>query len=463
MFSSVCGFTLRTLHLLSEDSPYDLVVDINNICNISNGWKVLISMRYQNQEKINYFDVKSPKNLVAILGQFNHGKTYILGNITSEKLEQGYMVSTKGISMKRSTVASSQNFISIDTQGSDSCVEYELLYERRATDAFLRELALHLSTIAIVVVNRLRRSDQVYINGLVKGFCDGKGLTRQLFVVHNFVQTEDPCEVDELIKEEICGVFQATKESSSIEGKEVVYWRSTMTTDTYNQQNVTILHFVIAKGGSAAGDVWNQQTFLFMRTLIDLSVKTRRPSNLIDEIVDFTNEKLSSYVRIPKDFPQVIFNVEEGLITLNQITGGRDFTEPINRLELLDLTFDDSGTIISPGNAALPVYNLVEAEDWYDLHLNMAGTRERNEENPRAEVRVTPHGIEITTTRHIPPKYDIKGRFLRQDMMYGKVILSESFPSRVDTIKPREVTKVGDMWYIRYFKEKLKPEVEVWD
>jgi HSP20 family molecular chaperone IbpA len=444
------AYAIKRYRTLPENSPYDVVLDIDNIVHLRQGWKVYVSTR--NEQQIS-FDVKNPKNIVSVLGLFNHGKTFVLAHLTSENLKHGYRVSTKGISLKMSTVPTSQNFISIDTRGSDSCVGFTNLNEHRATDAFLRELALHLSTVVIIVVNRLRQSDQVYINSITRALNNGQVVTRQLYVVHNFLLTENPCEIDELIEKEICGVFQAQEEHINLGGKDSIFWQSSRDTDTYNQKKVTILHFVLARENSAAGKIWNQKTFNLMRTLIDMSVKTRRESNLLDEIIDFTNERLPSYVKFPQVSSKVFFDADEGLVTLD----GNQSTFP---LELLDLTFDDSGRIVSCGNSASPIYNFIEAEDSYDLHLNMAAIRESDEEKPKVDVRLTPYGFEITTTRTLHPKFKVENRYLRKDMMYGKVVLKENFPSRIDLSKPREILKVGDMWYIRFFKEKVSPTVD---
>jgi translation initiation factor 2 gamma subunit (eIF-2gamma) len=100
-----------------ESEKYDIIIDINSIRFLQDkGWKII----YTNTEKEN--DLKdllnsSKKSIVSILGHSNRGKTYILQRISGVKLEAGYQIQTKGLSIK---IPEKKNILLLDTAGTNA-------------------------------------------------------------------------------------------------------------------------------------------------------------------------------------------------------------------------------------------------------------------------------------------------------------------------------------------------------
>jgi hypothetical protein len=455
-----------------SDPNNDMVIEIDNICNLPNGWNVKME-----KPGIDLPSTRTdmPRNLVSMLGQFNCGKTFVLSQLRGEKMT--YIPSTKYLRVKLPLNDAFQKFFSIDMKGSDSYVTSDNCIEEQATEAFLSELVLKLTTIPIIVVNTLRHSDLLYLESILHGLHEQHGDTCQLFLVHNFFQTRDNSEMAILIEKEICKFFNATQVTMEIKKDwKTKYWKSSKVIGTYTQKELQINHFVLAHNGSLAGMTWNQDTFMTIRHLIEESDHTRRSFNLIEDVVSFTNEKLECYVKVPVSLPKVIFDAKKNVITLEQPKESISFplsvTDQSNlnlsstmnitpyqtiKLELLRFNYNYFRPTISTKTTS-PLYNLIETEHFYDLHLNLAGTRVCNEKRPEPHFEITPYEVKITSLRKNPHKFDIQCRKLRQDMAFGEVVLNEHFSVQIE--EEYDVDTVGDMYYFRFYKQGHRSKIQ---
>ena len=97
-----------------EEKYYDIIIDIDSMTKLfKEGWDII----YTNEGDENY-ELKKVKNLtvVAVIGNKNKGKSYILQKISGNKLPLGYSVTTKGISILYPKNLN-QNIILLDSAG----------------------------------------------------------------------------------------------------------------------------------------------------------------------------------------------------------------------------------------------------------------------------------------------------------------------------------------------------------
>ncbi len=97
-----------------EEKYYDIIIDIDSMTKLfKDGWELL----YTEKGEKNY-EIKKVKNLtvVAVIGNKNKGKSYILQKISGNKLPLGYSVTTKGISILYPKNLN-QNIILLDSAG----------------------------------------------------------------------------------------------------------------------------------------------------------------------------------------------------------------------------------------------------------------------------------------------------------------------------------------------------------
>ena len=86
--------------------------------------------------------------VVAVLGLYDKGKTFVLNSLTQSKLPSGKKVATKGLSFKHVQVEGGTQFVLLDSEGSYSpvkvCNELSVV-EKEATELFLQELIFEMS------------------------------------------------------------------------------------------------------------------------------------------------------------------------------------------------------------------------------------------------------------------------------------------------------------------------------
>jgi predicted GTPase len=92
---------------------YDIIVNINSMQNIKNGWEVKIN---ENGKKIIDSKEKNKKLVIGVMGNRNKGKSFLLQAISGEKMQTGTTINTIGLSIK----FSEDKFVLLDSEGSES-------------------------------------------------------------------------------------------------------------------------------------------------------------------------------------------------------------------------------------------------------------------------------------------------------------------------------------------------------
>jgi len=98
------------------------------------------------------------------------------------------LIHTEGISITEGRDRA-KNIIFIDTAGTDTAIPKNQLNDKKPTEALLREVALHLCSYIIIVINRLRATDQSYINQVVT-YSKNDNCTKNIIIIHNLIDVE---------------------------------------------------------------------------------------------------------------------------------------------------------------------------------------------------------------------------------------------------------------------------------
>ena len=99
---------------------YDIIVDINSIKGILNGWDILMNDRGKELlDKSNENDIK-----IGVIGNGNKGKSFILSKISDIDLPIGDSIKTKGLSIKFPVldIYKNRNIILLDSAGQETPV-----------------------------------------------------------------------------------------------------------------------------------------------------------------------------------------------------------------------------------------------------------------------------------------------------------------------------------------------------
>ncbi|EGC39585.1 hypothetical protein DICPUDRAFT_147652 [Dictyostelium purpureum] len=319
---------------------YDIVIKINSILDIINGWEVsypLLEHFKKSKEfpsflaKIQTFlsnkpssvdeisikklQIKSENNrraVVSVLGLYNKGKSYVLSRILGLKLVSSFFEHTEGLSILLSRADITEVLIGLDTKGSQKPVKYydeAKMKDFKATERFIQTLSLNLSDIVLIVVDRLTYDDQLYIKQIKQTFRNKENI----IIVHNLIHVKLIKDLEKVIKEEIVDCFDCQVKQLK---DSAPYW----------YENDRTRHVVMAcddkdsesKIYSEAGAKMNQPTIELLQSwLLSAASTSLERFNLVDNITKFSNQIISNYLN---QKIEVVLNPEETLIKANPDT-----------------------------------------------------------------------------------------------------------------------------------------------
>ena len=208
---------------------YDVIVSIQSIKDIINGWNIRFSQRFLKDQK-NFINQKILK--IGVIGNSNKGKSFILSKLSQIKLPSGTSIKTEGLSIKypdleiyknrrialldsaglespvirendnseigNENIEENQN---IDNNGKDiisnenkkgnqekniSELFKEKSRDKILTELFLQNYIIHNSDILIIVVGILTYSEQKLLNRIKIELKRAK-LNKTLYIIHNLM------------------------------------------------------------------------------------------------------------------------------------------------------------------------------------------------------------------------------------------------------------------------------------
>ena len=180
---------------------YDIIININSMQNIKNGWEIKMS---ENGKKLIESNERNKKLVIGVMGNRNKGKSFILQALSGEKMQTGTTINTVGLSIKYSE----DKFVLLDSEGSESPIlgehtnMLEISRDKLFTEAFLLSYISTFSNALLLVVGELTFSEQKLINKISEDIkkLKVKGISKYLIVIHNLQTFETKEQVENYIK-----------------------------------------------------------------------------------------------------------------------------------------------------------------------------------------------------------------------------------------------------------------------
>jgi hypothetical protein len=236
-----------------------------------------------------------------------------------------------------------ENIIFIDTAGTDTPIPRDKLDDKKATETLLREIALYLCSHVIIVVNRLRATDQSYIQQVLQ-HCESSNSNKNMIIIHNLMDVQTIEDVNKIITTEVEHLFDAKLDTMKLQ----INHMSNDIKFFYSKQNgMTLRHFIFARHGFEAAKLWNRQSLDGIMSILQTAQDCRRDLDVIKEMINFVNPKL----------PQLFINnheqdnqsMENNLQRLQvQMHNKKTHIVLTHRRELEDLKQDPYPLILSP-------------------------------------------------------------------------------------------------------------------
>jgi HSP20 family molecular chaperone IbpA len=370
---------------ISTSTPYDVVIRIDSLAALAtSGWEIVLG------QNIKHVDPKVSESeegrgvIVAVLGSYNRGKSFLLNQLCDINLRTGNLIHTEGISITEGR-NQAKNIIFIDTAGTDTAIPKDKLDDKKATEALLREIALHLCSHIIIVVNRLRATDQSYIRQVLT-HSKSPSCTKNIIIIHNLMDVETQQDIDEVIDTEVKQLFEAKLDTIQLKidqkSTSVHFFRST-------HNGMKLRHFIFAKHGSEAAKLWNRQSIDGIMNILQTATEWRRNLDVVTEMINFVNTKLpqlfinnhkqdNSLSETNQQKIQVQQHLKKPFIVLSHRREMDDLEQSPDELILSPkLLYDDAGYFIGISSMTngqwQPLYSLYESNDEIHAVVELAG------------------------------------------------------------------------------------------
>eukprot|EP00466_Bigelowiella_natans_P010033 jgi/Bigna1/80064/fgenesh1_pg.67_\ len=318
---------LKKAHQLQESNVtimpkeldvYDLVIDIDQLSDLaSNGWKIESAADFQMEQTEDGDQWNGA--IIAVVGLYDKGKTFLLNQISGAKLPSGRKVRTKGLSFKHMEV-DKMKFCLLDSAGSNAPVRVEnnlSVYQKHVTELFILDVVFEVSDYFICVVNDFTSLDQRYLDKIARFLQKSKKDFREVIVVHNFKGITSAKALDYAWKSQVTQVYHASGGSSrrtrvaatnpcsrQLEDKTVTWYKT-----RYSR------HICLANATSQLGLAINPWAVSLLRYwLKSVVVPTSRKRSIQDTIVTTCTKKLSMCFKA-RNSQLKVFETEEKCVS----------------------------------------------------------------------------------------------------------------------------------------------------
>ena len=315
--------------------------------------------------------------VVAVLGLYDKGKTFVLNSLTESKLPSGKKVATKGLSFKHVEVDGGTSFVLLDSEGSYSPVKVlnELsVVEKEATELFLQELIFEMSDYFLCVVNDFTSLDQRYLDKLTRNLQGSKKDFREVIVVHNCKEVIDQETLRHVWETQVTAIYGAGTPQSTLVAavdpntgtliEKAVDWFKT----PFSR------HVLLANADSDLGEQLNPWGFSLLRYwLKSVFVPVSREFSVVDAVVHYSNQKLTSHFKAHPQLALVQHQEEPGVCYI------RSLSDSPEALRLHQVAVDASGIMLARPDSYLPPVDIIRDSDGaYVVYMDLPGmTREQ--------------------------------------------------------------------------------------
>ena len=364
---------------MDEIDYYDMIIDIYSMKSLLNdGWEIETSSKGQNKIKEKK-DI--PSILISVIGNHNTGKSFILNQISETCVPAGYSLPTKGLSFK---YLDNKNIILLDSLGfNQSLVENDVyrLSNRRseleekqfldevsvfANDRFLTEyfilnFILYYSNIPILVLEELSFPEQELYNKAKKLLYGN-----QLFVIHNLKTYGAIEQVKDFIKDNLENsiTFNLKKNKiielgeEKLNNKNNIYYFEEIINNEHEKKY--IIHLIMAKDGTEAGDYYNQTTINYLKQIINTYYITQK-FPIEQKIKEFLFKISNNIMEDP------IYDINQIIIEKNYIKLSTEKDIEFKRINYDDITLSEP--LI--GRRYKPKCDYYKSEDGKNLFIEL--------------------------------------------------------------------------------------------
>ena len=355
---------------------YDTIIDFDSLkisCE-EKGFKILFSENgYKNYEKRK----KQNSTIVGVIGNANKGKSYILSKISNEELPRGYSVSTKGISVKYSKIEI-RPLIILDSAGSETPLiqnnytqniniknyndEIEIISElardKIATQNFIQDFIHFYSNILIIIVGQLTNDEQKLINRIKSNNRNKK----TIFIIHNLMFIETIKNVETIIE----NIIKKSITFNKLSKRNIISENDDRKNNYYYLEAIddksTIVHLIMAREGTEAGNYYNQSTIDFLKKQIIIETFTKN-FDIIESFKKFLSMCSGTYMEKPIGIDDIEYDNRQKKIII----------KTKKKIILKKYFINEIGISNFYGKIIEPFYDYKQSEDQMEIMIELPG------------------------------------------------------------------------------------------
>ena len=252
----------------NENDFYDIIIEINSLMKIMNGWKIKIT-KYG--DKFNLLENLKYKNLcvIGVLGNINCGKSFLISKLTNTNISTGNIIENDGLCIKflnkNEFTDINSEYIILDAKGANQPILENVNKSKDiiATNIFLQNYILLYSNIILLVIDYLSISEQIFINK-IKNNINLSNDKKILIIIHNLKNYKKIKDVKKYINNILLKSFsfKLIRNERITSKKENVILGEYFTEN--NEKNISIFHLIFAADNSEAGFYFNEFTKYFI-------------------------------------------------------------------------------------------------------------------------------------------------------------------------------------------------------
>ncbi|KAL1507416.1 hypothetical protein AB1Y20_008257 [Prymnesium parvum] len=313
--------------------------------------------------------------VVAVLGLFDKGKTFVLNHLTESQLPSGKKVSTKGLSFKHVRVEGTK-FIVLDSEGSYAPVKVEndrSVVEKEMSEHFIRDVIFQLADYFLCVVNDFTSLDQRYLDKLTRNLQNSKRkVFKEVIVVHNCKTVMEQSVLEYIFQSQVTHVYgrgrlHSTRVAAVNPSTEQLEERDVQWFKTDSSR-----HVLLANEDCELGEQTNPWVFALLKFWLKaVFVPVNRKISVLQSVLQSCNLRLSSYFKAHPDL--TITNTEDPLVKKIRTRRRTESDEhKSSSMRLQQTSVDASGLMLTRPNSFVPAVDIVK-EKTYTVYMDVPG------------------------------------------------------------------------------------------
>ena len=276
----------------SQATPYDAVLALESLAQFLSTGEIPLLKHAESVLEV----AKAERfRIVAVVGLFDKGKTWLTNKLFGVDLPSGKLHTTRGLSF---LWIEKRRMLVLDSAGVQSTVSYQkqavdAILDAQTTESLMFEIISRIAHHMIFVVNDLTWFEQKYVAMLHQKYVQG-GQQKELVVVHNLRNTTDTAEACKLFKRQVMRCY---------DGEQSHLGELIFTQDAGNGAP-PLHHIGLCYEFSLAGDAFNEKNRQHL--LQSLEHRNALGSELVlaDVLKDELSRLLPRFVNIEAKVPE---------------------------------------------------------------------------------------------------------------------------------------------------------------